>query len=188
MSIKSVLLLSFIVLITIIVGCKKSVDGISVSGKSGPHFGAKVILLSKSGELFENNAFLPLPLNHAIMLNGAGDTLDVLIMAKPIEEDSTYVFPYGYFEVRDNDKMVRPFVFALPEDKGQMIMPREGFQEFMLNRYPIKQIIDTWFSNYKGQSNTRVQNWKETYFAEDFVKNFLKMDITNTAVDTMDVN
>jgi len=169
-------------------GCKKSVDGISVSGKSGPHFGAKVFMVSKSGELFENNAFLPLPLNHAILVNGVGDTLDVLIMAKPIEGDSTYVFPYGYFEVRDNEKTVRPFVFALPEDKNQMIMPREGFQEFMLNRYPIKQIIDTWFSNYKGQSNTRVQNWKETYFAEDVVKNFLKIDITNTAVDTLDVN
>lgn len=166
--------------------CKEQSDPKPAIAEIAPGgYGTKAAMISKSGELFEGNSFLPLPLNHAKVFNSIGDSLDIVIFSKPIEEDYTFIVPYGYFEVKDQEE-IRSFVFALPGDKKYAIMERMEFQDFMLKEYPIKQIIDTWFANYRGQSKTRVQNWKETYFAEDFLEQFLKMDIIQeTSADTL---
>lgn len=165
--------------------CKEQSGSTSANTEVAPGgYGTKAAMISKSGELFEGNSFLPLPLNHAKVFNSIGDSLDIVIFSKPIEEEFTFIVPYGYFEVKDQEK-TRSFIFALPGDKNYAIMERMEFQDFMLKEYPIKQIIDTWFANYRGQSKTRVQNWKETYFAEDFLEQFLKMDIIQeTSADT----
>lgn len=165
--------------------CKEQAGSTAAKTEVAPGgYGTKAAMISKSGELFEGNSFLPLPLNHAKVFNSIGDSLDIVIFSKPILEDYTFIVPYGYFEVKDQER-TRSFIFALPGDKNYAIMERMEFQDFMLKEYPIKQIIDTWFANYRGQSKTRVQNWKETYFAEDFLEQFLKMDIIQeTSADT----
>lgn len=170
--------------VSLFISCKEQGGAETNVKETSPNYGTRAKMISKSGDLFENNEFLPLPLNHARVFNAKGDSLDILLFSKPIEEEFTFFFPYGYFEVKEQN-VVRSFIFALPEDKNDMIMDRMEFQDFMLKNYPIKQIIDTWFANFKGQSKTRVQNWKETYFAEDFLEQFLKMNIIQeTATDT----
>ena len=131
---------------------------------------AKVI--SNSGDVFEDAQYLPLPLNHCIITNGANDTLDVLVMGRPINADSVSFFPYGYFEVK-YAKDSRPFLLALPEDDELLAFERMEFQKLMVSKYSLKVIIDTWFSNYKGLSKTQITKWNETVYAENVVKDFL---------------
>lgn len=171
--------------VLLLVSCKNSTTNTEGLAIQKGAYGTKAKMISKSGELFERTPFLPLPLNHAKVYNSTGDSLDILIFSKPIVGEFTFIAPYGYFEVKEQNE-IRSFIFALPADKNDAIMDRMEFQEFMLKEYPIKQIIDTWFANYKGQSKTRVQNWKETYFAEDFLEQFLKMDIIQeTKIDSL---
>ena len=130
--------------------------------------GPKVKIFSKSGELFENAPYLPLPLNHGKISNKLKDTLDVLILGLPIEDADTYVIPIAYFELLENG-IIRQFILAYPEDERYQSMKIESYDVFMRQNYPIKNIIDTWFANYKGLASIRVANWKDNFFAEELL-------------------
>lgn len=135
-------------------------------------YGLPVDILSKSGELFENLPYLPLPFNHG-HIRGKNDTIDVLLLSKPIQEATVKTKPIAYFEVKDN-MTTRRFILAIPSDSLQNAMPIKDFNQFMLHQYPIKNIIDIYFSNYKGQVKSRVVNWRETAYAEDIITRVMR--------------
>lgn len=152
--------------------CKQERVETVIPIKKMTYTGIMAKVISNSGDVFEDAQYLPLPLNHCIITNSVKDTLDVLVMGKPINADSVSFFPYGYFEVKFG-KENRPFLLALPEDDDLLAFERIDFQDVMLSKYSIKVIIDIWFSNYKGLSKTQVTKWNETIYAEKIVKDFL---------------
>ena len=131
--------------------------------------GIKVKLLSKCGEAFEGANFLPLPLNHGFVVNEKMDSLDILILGKPVVDTFTYVLPLAYFELLEGG-IKRPFVLTYPEDINLQSMEVESYSSFMRKYYPVKVIIDTWFANYKGLASIRVTNWKDNFFAENLLE------------------
>ena len=130
--------------------------------------GVRVTMLSKCGELFENSEYLPLPLNHGIAVNELSDTLDMLILGLPVKEPYVYVTPLAYFELIEN-QTVRKFILTYPEDEKYQSIKIESYNSFMRQNYPVKNIIDTWFANYKGLAKIRVTNWKDNFFAEELL-------------------
>jgi inorganic pyrophosphatase len=132
--------------------------------------GYQIKLLSKAGELFEGNDFLPLPINHGFIC-GDLDSLDVLVLSKSIKEDKAFVKPLAYFEVyQDGEK--RKFVLATPSDTSYIAIPELSFDNFMVKYYSVKVILDLWFSNFKGISETKTSNWKNNYYAEDLLNKY----------------
>jgi hypothetical protein len=170
----SFLRICIIVVVTSIfnISCKQDKVVFVDAVKKKNYTGIMAKVLSNSGDVFEDAQYLPLPLNHCIITNGVKDTLDVLVMGRPINADSVSFFPYGYFEVKIH-KFTRPFLLAVPEDDELLAFDRMSFQDVMLAKYSIKVIIDMWFANYKGVSQTQVTKWNETIYAEKVVKDFL---------------
>lgn len=130
--------------------------------------GLRATMISKCGEAFENAQYLPLPFNHGIVVNEQKDTLDILILGLPVSEPFIHVLPLAYFETVEN-QIKRQFILAFPEDEKYQSLKIDSYNSFMRQNYPIKNIIDTWFANYRGLAKIRVNNWKDNFFAEELL-------------------
>ena len=130
--------------------------------------GLRVTMVSRCGEAFEHAQYLPLPFNHGVAVNELKDTLDILILGLPVNEPFVYVVPLAYFETMENQTK-RQFILAYPEDEKYQSIKIDSYNTFMRQNYPIKNIIDTWFANYKGLAKIRVNNWKDNFFAEELL-------------------
>lgn len=156
----------------LLLGCNKPKAPVEEGGyESSANVGRKAMIISRSGELFDSIPYLPFPLNHALYYNQNRDSLDVLILGKPIPDDFAYFMPFGLLDFSDEGQ-VRVLLLALPEDEKYMSLPNTSFTDFMIRNSSIKTIIDTYLSNYKGLGKTKVLKWRDDLHAREFLFEF----------------
>ena len=106
--------------------------------------------------------YLPYPGNYGFILNtymdpklgGDGDALDVLIISESIEQGTKIdIEPIAILKLLDQGE----------EDHKIIAIPQIGNLTFMKDSIPesVKQIIRTWFCNYKGHNKIEFLSWED---------------------------
>lgn len=101
---------------------------------------------------------------------GDGDALDILILSQPASVGQAIsIHPIAIIQLMDNgeidDKLIAiPTVDSLKTIKANTLIELEA-------NYPaVKQIIETWFANYKGVGQMQVIGWQDEKAALAAVK------------------
>lgn len=122
--------------------------------------------------------FLPYPGNYGFipgtlmdtMRGGDGDALDVLVIAESAPTGSLIpVKPIGALLLRDRGEIDTKLI-AIPADERQQILPATDFLDFAINYDPARQIIETWFLNYKGRDQVEIIRWEDEHYAWEEVR------------------
>ena len=117
--------------------------------------------------------FLPYPANYgfipgtvlAASQGGDGDAMDVLVIAESLSTGTTLeAKPIGILLLEDNGEKDHK-VIAIPSDPGLQIIQVDNFMDFITQHDAVKQIIETWFLNYKGFGNMKFIKWEDEQFA-----------------------
>lgn len=122
--------------------------------------------------------FLPYPGNYGFipgtlmdtLQGGDGDPLDVLVISESAATGSLIpVKPIGALLLRDRGE-IDTKIIAIPADERQQILPAEDFLDFAINYDAARQIIESWFLNYKGPEATEMIRWEDEFYAWEEVR------------------
>ena len=101
---------------------------------------------------------------------GDGDALDVLVLSESQPTGSSIqVKPIGILLLEDNGEKDHK-VIAIPTDVNLQTIKAESFMDFMIEYDAAKQIIETWFLNYKGYGEIELIRWEDEKFALGEIK------------------
>ena len=104
--------------------------------------------------------YLPYPGNYGFILNtymdpklgGDGDALDVLIISESVQQGTKIkIQPVAILKLLDQGE----------EDHKIIAIPKTSNLTFIKDSVPesVKQIISSWFCNYKGSNKIKFQSW-----------------------------
>ena len=156
------LLAGMITLMTL--GCNKKKDT----------FSDRVVhIITQSGEPFDNCHFVAAPLTHGVMINGRGDSLDVMVIAKHIEGNLMEVKPLGTFSIIV-DTIRTNYILAIPQKQAYQVMTISSFDDFVIRNNAAKVLIDQYYSNCYGLGKSRVAQWQNTNFANRYIDVFMQ--------------
>lgn len=117
--------------------------------------------------------FLPYPGNygfvpHTLMdkeRGGDGDPLDVLVLSESVPTGARLaVRPIGALLLRDRGE-IDTKIIAVPRDSTLRVFEVTDYLEFALKHDAARQIIETWFLNYKGPNKTELLRWEDETYA-----------------------
>ncbi len=117
--------------------------------------------------------FLPYPGNYGFVPStlmtrergGDGDALDVLVIGESVATGTQLrARPIGALLLRDRGE-IDTKIIAVPADSAARVLPVTTFLDFSLGNDAAKQIIETWFLNYKGRNQTELLRWEDESYA-----------------------
>jgi inorganic pyrophosphatase len=117
--------------------------------------------------------FLPYPGNYGFVPStlmdqrrgGDGDALDVLVIGESVATGTQIrAKPIGALLLRDRGE-IDTKIIAVPADSVARVLPIDNFLDFSLGNDAAKQIIETWFLNYKGRDQVKLLRWEDESYA-----------------------
>ena len=117
--------------------------------------------------------FLPYPGNYGFVPStmmdkergGDGDPLDVLVLSESVPTGSLLaVKPIGALLLRDRGE-IDTKIIAVPADTSLRVFQVDNFLTFALEQDAARNIIETWFLNYKGPRKTELLRWEDESYA-----------------------
>lgn len=123
-------------------------------------------------------SFLPYPGNYGYIPDtrlsvddgGDGDPLDILVLSESrVTGTAIKVKPIGVLLMKDNGELDHK-VIAIPADPANQVIRVKDFMDFMINFDAAKQIVETWFLNYKGYGAMELIRWEDEQFAIRMIK------------------
>lgn len=127
--------------------------------------------------------FLPYPGNYGFVPNtmmdkdrgGDGDPLDVLVISETVPTGTLLaVKPIGALLLRDRGE-IDTKIIAVPADSTLRVFDVDNFLAFALEHDAARNIVETWFLNYKGPRKTELIRWEDESYAWREVRKW-KMD------------
>lgn len=131
-------------------------------------------------------SFLPYPGNYGFIPStlmdrergGDGDPLDILVISEALTTGSVVpVIPIGALLLRDRGE-IDTKIIAIPADSTKQVMAPTDFLDFAIQYDAAKQIIESWFLNYKGAGQTELIRWEDENYAWEEVR---KWKVVKTA-------
>lgn len=122
--------------------------------------------------------FLPYPGNYGFIpgtlmdrdRGGDGDPLDVFLIGESQSTGSLIpVLPIGALKLRDQGELDTKII-AIPLDSTRRLINVDNFLDFAIHHDAAKQIIESWFLNYKGPRQTELIGWEDEYYAWEEVR------------------
>ncbi|MEL6142834.1 MAG: inorganic diphosphatase [Bacteroidota bacterium] len=122
--------------------------------------------------------FLPYPGNYGFipgtlmdtLRGGDGDALDVLVIAESAPTGSRIpVKPIAALLLRDRGE-IDTKIIAVPADPTRQVLAAKDFLDFAINYDAARNIIESWFLNYKGPGQTELIRWEDENYAWDEVR------------------
>ena len=117
--------------------------------------------------------FLPYPGNYGFVpgtlmakdRGGDGDPLDVLVLSESVPTGTRLsVLPVGALLLRDRGE-IDTKIIAVPQDSSLRVFQVDDFLSFALEHDAARNIIETWFLNYKGPRSTELVRWEDEQYA-----------------------
>lgn len=117
--------------------------------------------------------FLPYPGNYGFIPNtmmdkergGDGDALDVLVICPRLETGTLInVIPIACLMLQDDDE-IDTKIIAIPADSTLRVIQALDYRSFAVDYHAAKDIIQTWFLNYKGIGATTLLGWRDEKYA-----------------------
>ncbi|MGB3798624.1 MAG: inorganic diphosphatase [Lewinella sp.] len=117
--------------------------------------------------------FLPYPGNYGFVPStlmdkdrgGDGDALDVLVIGESVPTGTLLrVVPIGALMLRDRGE-IDTKIIAVAAEPADRTLDVTTFLDFSLGNDAAKQIIETWFLNYKGPNITELLRWEDEAYA-----------------------
>ena len=141
---------------------KKSTDRFEVDVKNG---------------VTQGYDFLPYPANYGFVPStfqkndeGKEEALGVLIISESLQTgDTISVIPIGALLLKDGKKRITKII-AVPADTSKRTMQVSDYQTFVVKYSMAKNIIETWFLNYKGLGKMELIGWRNDRFALQEIK------------------
>ncbi|WP_231896371.1 inorganic diphosphatase [Gramella sp. MAR_2010_147] len=92
---------------------------------------------------------------------GDGDALDVMVLSSTIPSGEIIeIIPIGMLKLIDADE--EDFkVIAIPADPKLRTIDAETFKDFVKKYEPVKNILESWFTNYDPADKTEIQGWAD---------------------------
>ncbi|OAV44984.1 inorganic diphosphatase [Lewinella sp. 4G2] len=126
--------------------------------------------------------FLPYPGNYGFVPStlmdkergGDGDPLDVLVLSESVPTGALIaVQPIGALLLRDRGE-IDTKIIAVPRDSSLRVFTVDNYLDFALKQDAARQIIETWFLNYKGPNKTELLRWEDETYAWREVRKWQK--------------
>jgi inorganic pyrophosphatase len=117
--------------------------------------------------------FLPYPGNYGFVPStlmdrergGDGDALDVLVIGQSVPTGTQLrARPIGVLLLRDRGE-IDSKIIAVPADTSARVLEVDNFLDFSLGNDAAKQIIESWFLNYKGRGQVELLRWEDEGYA-----------------------
>ena len=117
--------------------------------------------------------FLPYPGNYGFVPStlmdaergGDGDPLDVLVICESLPTGvRVAVRPIAALLLRDRGE-IDTKIIAVPADSALRVFHVRDYLEFALEHDAARNIIETWFLNYKGPNVTELLRWEDEGYA-----------------------
>ena len=125
--------------------------------------------------------FLPYPGNYGFIPStfmaedrgGDGDALDVLLISESLGTGTVAeIVPIGVLMLRDSGE-IDTKIIAVPLDQTLRIIDVMSFDDLKENYAPVMEIIELWFSNYKGEDLIGPLGWKDEVAAKEEIYRWL---------------
>jgi len=125
--------------------------------------------------------FLPYPGNYGFIPStfmaedrgGDGDALDVLLISESLGTGTVAeIVPIGVLMLRDSGE-IDTKIIAVPLDQTLRIIDVMSFDDLKENYAPVMEIIELWFSNYKGEGLIEPLGWKDEVAAKEEIYRWL---------------
>jgi inorganic pyrophosphatase len=125
--------------------------------------------------------FLPYPANYGFIpstymsyeYGGDGDPLDVLLISKNLNTGNVIeIIPVAILVMNDNGENDSKII-AVPKNNDLQIIHVNSYEDLVNNYIAIKEIIELWFINYKGNGLVEFVEWKDEYSAQNEIKRWL---------------
>lgn len=126
--------------------------------------------------------FLPYPGNYGFVPNtmmdkdegGDGDPLDVLVISETVPTGTLLaVKPIAALLLRDRGE-IDTKIIAVPADSTLRVFDVDNFLAFALEHDAARNIVETWFLNYKGPRKTELIRWEDESYAWREVRKWKK--------------
>jgi inorganic pyrophosphatase len=103
-------------------------------------------------------------------LGGDGDALDILVLSQPSSVGTSLgVIPIAMIQLMDNGEIDDKLI-AVPVSDSLKTISALTLLELETHYPAVKQIIETWFANYKGAGQMQVIGWQNEEAAMEAVK------------------
>lgn len=101
---------------------------------------------------------------------GDGDALDVLILSQPATVGASLsIIPIAMIQLLDNEEIDDKLI-AVPVLDSLKTISALTLLDLETNYPAVKQIIETWFANYKGVGQMQVIGWQNEEAAMEAIK------------------
>lgn len=128
--------------------------------------------------------FLPYPGNYGFIpstlmskkYRGDGDALDILLISETLETGAILdIIPIGMLVLEDS-KENDTKIIAIPVKKSMRIIDATSYTELCKNYPAVKDIIQLWFLNYKGDGIIEFIKWDDEVSAKKEVDKWLLLN------------
>ena len=122
--------------------------------------------------------FLPYPANYGFIPStymsyedgGDGDPLDVLLISKNLNTgDVIEIIPVALLIMNDNGENDNKII-AVPKNNDLQIIHVNSYENLVNNYFAVKEIIELWFLNYKGNDLIEFVGWEDELSAQKEIK------------------
>ena len=104
---------------------------------------------------------------------GDGDPLDVLLISEKLNTGNVIeIIPVAILVMNDNGENDSKII-AVPKNNDLQIIHVNSYEDLVNNYIAIKEIIELWFINYKGDGLVEFVEWKDEYSAQNEIKRWL---------------
>ncbi len=119
--------------------------------------------------------FMPAPGNLGFLPGTAVDSLqlpplEILLLGEgKVTGSLIAVQPIGGLRLRE-EGIESLKIIAIPLQADQQIVPVDNFLDFAIRQEAAKQIVETWFLNYRGFRSTDMLGWEDEFYVMQLVK------------------
>lgn len=101
---------------------------------------------------------------------GDGDAFDALILCESLPTSTVMeVIPLGIIQLDDNGEIDYKLV-GIPADRNYQTIKARTLSDLQFDYPAIPNILDLWFTNYKGFGKTKVSGWIDEVQAVEEIK------------------
>ena len=107
-------------------------------------------------------------------IGGDGDSLDILVLSQSIATGTVIeVNPIAILTLIDNGE-IDSKIIAVPTNKNNRIITATSYEE-LESKYPnVKNIIEIWFTSYKGKGIVESDGWDNERVAKAEIEKWLQ--------------
>ena len=150
--------LAMLVLISALISCVQKQNAevgdflpVNVTNSSGDDFS----YMKDEVEHF----YAPYPFNIGIY-ESEQNTVEVMILSKKLKRGQTVqVIPVARLSLHERSESYQDVIVATPVDENLKLFKGESFQDFTVNQFSIKQLIELWYSNRYNLQGTTMEGW-----------------------------